>query len=286
MTWQEYEKEVLETLRLYYPNATIKNNIKIKGIYSKRSRQIDIYIEDIVGGKTTTILVECKYYNKVIDVKVVESFMGMASDIGADIGLLITEKGYSKSALSRAYYDPLQIELDILSLAELKEFQGHGALPYAGENAALLLSPFGWVIDGTRRPNAICTLYQKGLTFEEAGLNKEIAYINYWDRKSNGDTLEDLIRMQEEGMRKNAANYRMKVNEIKYIDTDQRNDAKTIIRYADIDGYPAIELTGFIEFADFIFFCVWFSKKETINRNLRKLKTMLNLTLPLKTKAD
>jgi len=137
MNWKLYEEEVFKTLKLFYPDAKIEKNLKKKGLYSKKERQVDIYIEDIVGGSTIKIYVECKFYNKPIDVKTVESFISMASDLQADIGLMISEKGYTKTAIKRAFYNPENIELDILSLAELKHLQGNLALPYSGENAVL-----------------------------------------------------------------------------------------------------------------------------------------------------
>lgn len=286
MNWKEYENEVFETLKLYYPTASIEQNVKKQGIYSHKARQIDIYIEEIIGGKTIKICVECKYYNKPIDVKTVEAFISMSADIQADIGLMITEKGFSKTALKRAYFNPSEIELDILSLTDLKQMQGLMAFPYAGENAALLLAPFGWVIDASKRKNSICMLYQRGLTFEEAAKKSEIAYINYWNRHEKGENLDDLLISQEKGIRENAQIHGLKINELKYIKTEERKDARTIIRFASIEKYPGIELTGFIEFENFIFFCVWFSNELTIKRNIRKLKTMLQMTLPLETKKS
>lgn len=286
MNWEEYENEVFEILQLYYPSATIKKNFKQKGIYSKKERQVDIYIEQSIGGRSIKIYVECKYYNKNIDVKTVESFIAMASDLQADVGLMVTEKGYSNTALKRAHYNTEEIELDILSLADLKYMQGHMAFPYAGDNAALLLSPFGWVIDANKRPGSICTLYQRGLSFEEAMQRKEIAYINYWDRHKEGESLDDLLKIQDEGIRDNAKSHGLNVIEITYLETEERDDARTTIRIAEIEKYPGIELTGFIEFQDFIFFCVWFSDPINLKRNIRKLKIMLRMTLPLKIKKE
>ena len=286
MDWKEYENKVFEILQLYYPSAKIRRNFSQVGTYSKKERQVDIYIEHSIGGRIIRIYVECKYYNKNIDVKTVESFIAMASDLQADVGLMITEKGYSTTALKRAYYNPEEIELDILSLADLKYMQGHMAFPYAGSNAALLLSPFGWIIDASKHPIFTCTLYQRGLSFEEAMQRKEIAYINFWDRHNKRESLDDLLKIQEAGIQKHAESHGLRVIEIKYLETEKGDDAKTIIRKAEIEKYPGIELTGFIEFKDFIFFCVWFSDPVNLKRNIRKLKTMLRMTLPLKIRKE
>lgn len=282
MTWQEYEQEVYNALTPHYPNAEVQLNVKKLGKYSKTKRQIDVFIIDTVNGKTEKIAVESKFYNKKINVKIVESFIAMLADLDVDLGIVVTEKGYTKSALQRAQNNPEQITLDILSLGELQDLQGLMAFPYAGDNAALLHAPFGWVIDATRRRDSICTLYPRGQSFEEATENKEIAYINYWDRDRNNESLENLLQMQDDGIRNNAENLGIRLHELSYLHPEPRPDARTAIRKANIQNYPGIELTGLIEFEHFIFFCVLFSNPLHLDRNIRKIRSMLRLVLPLR----
>lgn len=282
MTWQEYEQEVYNALIPHYINAEVELNVKKRGKYSKTSRQIDVFITDTINGKTERIAIESKFYNKKIDVKIVESFIAMLADLDVDLGIMVTEKGYSKSALRRAQNNPEQITLDILSLGELQELQGLMAFPYAGNNAAVLHAPFGWIIDATRRPGFICSLYPRGQSFEEAALNKEIAYINYWDRDRNNESLEDLQQMQDEGIRTNAEAHGFRIRELTYLEEESRPDARTAIRKVNIQNYPGIELTGFIEFEHFIFFCVLFSNPLHLDRNIKKIRSMLRLVLPLR----
>jgi hypothetical protein len=258
LDWEDYENAVYEALRFHYPLAQVEKNQKIRGKFSKRIRQIDILIIEKIEGIDYKICVECKYYNKKIDIKTVESFIGMAADIEADIGLIITEKGYTKSALKRAFYNPAEIELDILSISELGHLQGEIALPYAEDYAALMIAPFGWIIDAKKRMGSICALYQRGLTFEDALASKEIAYVNYWIREKDNFNLNDLLQKQENDIREHAKKLDLDINRLEYLEPERRTDAITSIRLVDIEKYPGIEITGFIEFKEFIFFCVWF----------------------------
>lgn len=282
MNWIDYENEVFETCKLYFTSAKITRDVKIQGRFSKTDRQIDVLIEENIGGNTIKIVIDCKLYNKNIDVKTVEAFISMVDDIGAEKGLMITEKGYSESSLQRAFNNPNHIELDIYSLGELKHnLQGESAIPYAGENGALLLAPFGWIIDATKQPGSLCLLYQRGLTIEQAGEQKELAYINFWDKKTSDFKLKDLVDFQEEYMRKE-----LPVKSITYQESVKRDDAQTLIRIADIVNYPGLELTGFVEFEDFILFCVWFSRDILLHRNIRKLESLMRSVIPMKVKQE
>ena len=87
----------------------------------------------------------------------------MMGDIGADQGILITQKGYSEAAINRAHYGPQKLELDVLNFEDLQIRQGLLAISYSGNNSILLPAPFGWIIDNKRRPNLLACLYQRGL---------------------------------------------------------------------------------------------------------------------------
>jgi predicted helicase len=98
MNEAEYEHSVAKYLVYKNPQFKIKYNYKIVGKYSKAMRQIDVYVESNIGKIT---IVECKYYNRKVDVKIIDSFIGFLEDIDADSGLLITNKGASKTAKLR-----------------------------------------------------------------------------------------------------------------------------------------------------------------------------------------
>lgn len=272
MNWKQYESEIFEHFKTQYPDAEITLNVRKKGLYSKASRQIDVLIEQYVAGNRFTLIIDGKYFNKKVDVKAVESFIGMLEDLGAHKGLLISNQGFSEAAYNRAHFGPSEVELDILNFKDLHLFQAHEAMPYAGENIAIIPAPFGWVIDGQTTPSWLATLYQQGLTLDKAMDKNEFMYVQFWDRKSNNDNLDDLLEMQ-------LANFKEKDQDAKveYLPTVKRKDTRMCLRKATIKSYPTSEFTGFIEFPDFIFFCVMFTPENRERQNIRKLENILEL---------
>jgi hypothetical protein len=277
MNWKDYENEILDCFCEQFPNAEISHNVTILGRYSKVQRQIDVLIEDYVAGNRMRIIVDGKYFSKNIDVKGVEMFIGMLNDCEAHKGLLITQKGFSKAAISRSYYDPIDIELDILNFKDLQNFQGLYAIPYSGNHGVDLPAPLGWIIDATRRPNLLAALYQRGLTLDEAIENREWMYVNIFSKDESIRNLDDLLKFQDESIM-----YTFPGSTISYIPTIKRNDANLKIRVADIMAYPTKEYTGFVEFPEFIFFCVLFSPNEFTKKNIRKLESILQQVKPFK----
>ena len=281
MNWKDYEKEIFEHFKNEYQNAQISYDKKIVGIYSKIDRQVDILIEDYVAGNKISIIVDGKYFNKKIDVKIVESFLGMLKDINAHKGILITQKGFTKSATNRAYYDPTDIELDILNFKDIKKWQGFVALPYSGKNAVFIYAPFGWVIDIKTEMPTHCYMYQRGIDIEQAKRNIEFMYINFWYKTSNISSIDQLIEEQN----KNILHFHPDAK-IKISNTIKRKDANTKLREADIPAYNGLEITGYVEFGDFIFFCVLLTPYELQNKNRRKLEYLLAKIIPTKIEFD
>jgi len=277
MTWKDYEAEILEQLQSAYPDAAILSNQRIRGRYSKTDRQIDILIEDFLAGIKFRTVVDGKYFSTTIDVKDVESFIGMLSDVDAHKGLLITSIGFSRGAINRAFHDPIDLELDILNFKELGHLQGFGAIPYSGSNAVLLPAPFGWVIDVKRREGMLACLHQRGLTLKQAGAQKEWMYIRISRKAGELLTLDQLLKYQEE--------YILEAHpdaKITYVRTIRRNDAHTVLRMIEISSYPSTEVTGFVEFEDFVFYAVLFTPEELSMRNIRKLEYVMAKVVPLK----
>ena len=276
MDWKRYEEEIYEHFRSQYPDAEITLDARKIGLYSKVERQLDILIEQYIAGNRLSIVIDGKYFNKKVDVKAVESCIGMFEDVGAHKGLLISKEGFTEGAYNRAHYGPSEIELDILNYKELQSFQAHGAIPYAGENGALLPAPFGWVVDGRTSPAWIATIYQQGLSLEQAMQNNEFMYVQFWDRKKDGHNREDLLKIQEETFKKADPD-----TTIEYLSTIKRKDARTALRVAKVKNYPTDEYTGFVEFSDFILFCVMFSPENRSRTNIRKLENILEAVLPI-----
>lgn len=276
MTWQEYEKEIHSFFEQQYPSADILYNTTITGRYSKVKRQVDILIEDYVAGNRIRIVVDGKFFSKKVDVKEVEMFIGMLADCDANKGLLISNEGFTAAAINRAHYDQIDIELDVLNFKDLHQFQALGGIVYSGGHGVILPAPFGWVLDGTRRDNMLATLYQRGYTLEEAARNREWMYVNIMSKTDELNTLEALLKLQEDHTLEDYPN-----SVITYHPTVKRENTTIKLRVIEIDTYPTKEYTGFVEFEEFTFFCVLFTREELKQKNLKKLEAVLLSVLPL-----
>jgi len=276
MNWKEYEEQVFVELRRRYPGATAKRNVTVTGRLSNSSRQIDILVEAQVLDAPIWVVVDAKKRSDPVDVNDVESFISMIADVGGHRGILVSSSGYTRAAQRRAHGEVNQdIELDVLTLDELKHLQGTSAIPFSGSHGVLLEAPFGWVIDARRRQQFVACMYQRGYDLENAARAKEWMYFNFWSKDVAAPSLDGLLTLQ---------GHALKDANIEYLLGVERADARTIIRLANVTSSPTPEYTGFIEFDDFIFFVVLFTTPEMSKRNLRKLREVLRSVIPVKIK--
>ncbi len=268
MEWKEYEKEVhQECLRVFFDSEVIFNT-HIMGLYSKRMRQVDILVKNFNG---KTLVIDAKHYSKKVDVKTVESFISMLKDLGADFGILVSEKGFSKGAINRAHYGEDNIEVDILNLNDFKEFQSICAIPYTGRYCIFANAPFGWIIDGKKTGIATALLYQRGLSFEEATTNKEWAYLQFYNKSSEQETIQTVIEQQDQEL---LASF--PCGKIEYQSIDN-----ILIRTFSAQEYPTKEFTLFRDFGGFIVFIVLFCPDNVMRRNIEKMKYVLDNAIPI-----
>ena len=276
MDWKQYEHQIADYFRSEYPAAQIKANAKVLGKFSKVERQVDLLIEETAADFFFRIAVDAKYRGRKIDVTDVEAFLGFLRDVGAHQGVMISTEGYSNAAINRAYFDDLDVDLDVLNFEDLKPFQGFSAIPYAGEHGVLMPAPFGWVIDAGRPAGLVAALYQRGLNFDRAVEASEWMYVDFWTRGEQMPNLQALLDYQEGYLRE-----RFPDAVFEYLDPGIRKDAATKIRVLKTKSYPTAEYTGFVEFQRFMFFCVMFTPQKVEQKNLRKLRYVLRRVLPL-----
>lgn len=146
--WHKYEQYIFGTLQRRFPTARVIPNAHLPGLKSQNDRQIDVLVLLEIGGCEIKIAFDCKFYKRKVDVKHVESFLGMLDDIRVSQGVLITAKGYTKTAYERVQRESRDINLQILNPDRLSEFQFIGCLWFwRGEVAAMVESPNGWAVD-------------------------------------------------------------------------------------------------------------------------------------------
>ena len=108
--WRQYEWLISKIFHDEYASidTQVISDSNITGEYSERSRQIDI----LVKNQVSKAMIECKHYSRPLDIKAVEAFLSMFSDVKADIGILISSSGFTKSAIKRIREFPKQIKLE------------------------------------------------------------------------------------------------------------------------------------------------------------------------------
>lgn len=102
--WKRYEKQISDLIRKRAVGPVkIRTNVELIGRLSQVPRKVNIFVEGNVPGiADVTIVLDCKCFSKKVDVKDVESFLGMVEDIGANMGMLVTTVGFTPAAKRRA----------------------------------------------------------------------------------------------------------------------------------------------------------------------------------------
>lgn len=278
MEWTEYEELVYqECCRVF--DVPVKKNVHIKGQYSERMRQIDVYIPLAnIDGDQVPLMIDAKHYNKKIDVKTVESYIAMMDDVNVKHGILVSSKGFTASALKRAHNSPTEIEVEILTVKELERFQSTIGFIYSGISGFLIRTPFCWVVDGQKRNNMLACFYRNEFSsFEEAACSKDFIYINLWHKDYLVKSISDLLEKQKQEYDSLYEHYEINIKQHK---------TGVIIRYFKQEVYPMPEITVFKEYDDCILFGVMFTSEIKIKRDLKKLIFLLNSAVPVKFNND
>lgn len=272
-SWKKYEQLVFDECERVYDGALISSNVLRDGRYSKTKRQIDILVEGcVIDGNETSIMFDAKCYSKKVDVKCVESFISMLDDVAIPYGIIVTNKGFSDSAIRRAHIGTENVQVDILSMKDLKFLQSPLAIPYQDRCGIILRSPFGWIVDGKQRGGFLATLYQRGLSFEEATSKKEWMYINFVDKTDGVSSIPMLIKLQNQEM---VNYYGDKVT----IKIDEKEGIP--LRTAYLREKQIFEVTAFKDFGKFIVFIVLFTLEDFLKRDISKLYHCIDQAIPL-----
>jgi restriction endonuclease len=102
ISWKEFESIVYRLQRTFNKAGTVTRDEKLRGNKSGRARQIDICIRTTNGTENVLMIVECKKWNRKVDVQGVEAFAGVKKDVGAQMGIMVSSVGFSKAAYQRA----------------------------------------------------------------------------------------------------------------------------------------------------------------------------------------
>jgi hypothetical protein len=100
--WEQLEILVAKIQKELAPDAVVSHNVKVKGLVTEELRQIDVLVRQHIGQYEMVIAIDCKDYKDPVDVKGVEEFHGLITDIGAHKGALVCPTGFTRTAKKRA----------------------------------------------------------------------------------------------------------------------------------------------------------------------------------------
>ncbi len=199
--WHKYEAYIFGLLQRRFPGARVSPNVRLPGMKTGRPRQIDVLVERSLGGFDLKIAFDCKCYKRKVNVKDVEGFLGMLDDIRVSKGVLVTKRGYSKTAYERARRETRDIDLQILPPERLSQYQHIGcAWLWKGAVAAIVEAPDGWVVDNedTCKPGGCqFSMYPLGHTLESAKRMSPFIYGNIVLKTEDEPTMEAIAAMHE-----------------------------------------------------------------------------------------
>jgi hypothetical protein len=130
--WKKFERLAAAVQKALAPSATVIHDDKIYGYISKSIRQIDISIRQKIGNYDILIVVDCKDYNKPVDVNDVEDFCGLVEDVKAQKGAMISSRGFTQAAKNVATNKA--IDLYKLIDAEQSDWLGYVSIPFLCED--------------------------------------------------------------------------------------------------------------------------------------------------------
>ena len=98
----------------------VQKNIKLKG--PDGLREVDVLYEEKNGlGRKVCTVIECKDYGRKIDVKIVDGFVSKCKDIHADVGVLISRRGFSRTAIQKAKRENIGLQM----LQDIEDLDGN-----------------------------------------------------------------------------------------------------------------------------------------------------------------
>ena len=95
--WLDFEKLIEAIFSQLQPHAVVKHNDHIVGKSGVR-RQIDVSIRARVAGQELLTIVSAKDWATRVDIGDLDGFAGMVEDVGANGGVMICRKGFTRGA--------------------------------------------------------------------------------------------------------------------------------------------------------------------------------------------
>jgi hypothetical protein len=104
--WRDYEELICAQLRRRAAGAArIEFDRRVVGRLSGHARPVDIVVIGRFPGlvrNKATMAVDCKLWSRKVGIDDVDRFVGFFADVATDLGLLVTNVGFTEAARARA----------------------------------------------------------------------------------------------------------------------------------------------------------------------------------------
>jgi hypothetical protein len=98
------EKLVVRVQQMMDPNSTVSHNERLEDRIGN-TRQYDVVIRGRFGGRPVLGVIECKDHNRKKGPTAVEAFAKKTENLGANLRLMVSKKGFTKQALDLAKHE-------------------------------------------------------------------------------------------------------------------------------------------------------------------------------------
>lgn len=208
--WRGYESYILGSLAAQFPGIRLEPDARLLGKKSGRMRQIDI-----LAHAKEPVAFECKYFARKVDVKCVESVIGMLSDVELTRGAIVTAVGFSAAAKRRAANDPCDLQLELIEPKKLSDHQQRGdSLIFHGSLGISFGLVDGWTCDVelTSVPGGTAMMmYPLGHSLQSATRAAPVLYANFLSKKHGNETLSELAAPHQANLANDHPNYEFQI---------------------------------------------------------------------------
>lgn len=139
--WKDLERKVAHILKYCNCDVEIDKDLSI----ARGNTEFDVYA--VVKDKYKSICIcECKYWNVRVNQDVVDSFRTRLSDVGANLGIIISKKGFQSGCYEKIKFTNIKL----FSFEEFIEFYKEEYLLGRAKELAKLVIPLHHYSDPTK----------------------------------------------------------------------------------------------------------------------------------------
>lgn len=245
--WRGYESYILGSLAAQFPGVRLEPNARLPGKKSGTMRQIDI-----LAHASEPVAFECKYFSRKVDVKCVETVLGMLNDVELKRGAIVTAVGFSAAAKRRAANDACDLQLELIEPKRLSEFQQRGdPLIFHAPLGISFGLVDGWTCDvelASAPSGAAMAMYPLGHSLQSAMRGAPVIYANFLSKERGDETLAELAAEHQADLANDHPDFLFHVKHMKLADRSN-TERQCLLRTAS--GPPPIFGTEHALYVDY-----------------------------------